>query len=217
MMKSLSTLALISAVTFAGCTSPAADAESGSAGTDRSLVAARFQEFTVPEGTTLEVRLDSALNSDTSHVEDPINAILSDSVVVNGTDVFPAGSIVKGEVAAVQSAGKVKGRGTLTLRFTSIAVAGRDEPSSIAARTELTAASTKGKDAAKVAVPAAGGAIIGGILGGKKGAVIGTAVGGGGGAAVVMSSGNDLELARGTLLTVPLDRAVTVRVPAKAS
>lgn len=176
--------------------------------------AAKFREFTLPEGTKLVVRLDSAVGSDTSRVEDRVEAILSEAVVVDGIDVLPAGSVVRGEVAAVQPAGKVKGRASLALRFTSISVAGRDEVSAIVARTSLVAPATKGEDAAKIGIPAAGGAIIGGIIGGKKGAAIGTAVGGGGGAAVVLStSGDEIRLARGAVLTLTLDQAIEVRVP----
>ena len=135
-------------------------------------------------------------------------------MVVDGTEVLPAGSIVRGEVAAVQSAGKVKGRASLALLFSSVSVAGRDERYPIAARVALVAPATKGKDVAKIAIPAAGGAIIGGLIGGKKGAAIGTAIGGGGGAAVVLSTaGPQIRLPRGTVLSLPLDRAVDVRVP----
>jgi hypothetical protein len=179
---------------------------------------AKFREVTLPEGTTLVVRLDSAVASDTSRVEDPLEATLADAVMAEGVEVFPAGSVVRGHVEAVQPSGKVKGRASLVLRFTSIAVAGRDERSAITARTNRLATGTRREDAATIGIPAAGGAIIGGILGGKKGAAIGTAVGAGGGAAVVLSTGGDeVRLARGATLTLALDEAVDVRVPIKSS
>ena len=112
----------------------------------------------------------------------------------------------------------MKGRASLSLRFTSVDVAGRDERSAILARTTLRAAATKGKDAAKIGIPAAGGAILGGIFGGKKGAAIGGAVGGGGGTAVVLStSGDEIGLARGAALALSLDQPSEVRVPIKGS
>jgi hypothetical protein len=175
---------------------------------------AKFREVTLPEGTKLVVRLDSAVGSDTSRIEDPVEAILSDAVVIDGVDAFPAGSVVRGEVAAVQPSGKVKGRASLALRFTSVSVAGRDERSAMMARTSMRAPDTKRDDAVKIGIPAAGGAIIGGIVGGKKGAAIGTAVGGGGGAAVVLAtSGEEIRLGRGAVLTLSLDQAIEVRVP----
>ena len=175
---------------------------------------AKFREFTLPEGTKLAVRLDSAVGSDSSRVEDPIEATLTDGVVVDGTEVLPAGSLVRGEVAAVQAAGKVKGRASLALRFGSVSVAGRDERYPIAARVDLMAPATKGEDALKIGIPAAGGAIVGGVIGGKKGAAIGTAIGGGAGTAVVLStSGEEIRMPRGTVLSLRLDQAVDVRVP----
>jgi hypothetical protein len=179
---------------------------------------ATFREFTLPEGTRLRMRLGSAVGSDTSRVEDAVEATLTQAVLVDGVEVLPAGSFVRGEVAAVERAGKVKGRAMLALRFTSVDVDGRDERSSIVARTSLRAPATKREDAAKIGIPAAGGAILGGIFGGKKGAAIGGAVGGGGGTAVVLTSrGDEVRLARGAALTVTLDQASDVRVPTKGS
>ncbi len=177
---------------------------------------AKFREFILPEGTTLAVRLDSALGSDSSRAGDPIEATISHAVVVDGTEVIPQGSTVRGEVEAVDPGGKVSGRASLALRFTSIAVAGRDEQYPIATHVSWLAPTTKAKDTAKIAVPAGAGAIIGGIIGGGKGAAIGAAIGGGGGAAVVMSTrGPQIRVASGTALSLPLDRAVEVRVPVK--
>ena len=177
---------------------------------------ARFREFTLPEGTRLAVRLDSAIASDSSRAGDPIEATLTDAVIVDGTDVIPQGSVVRGEVTAVEPGGKVNGRASVALRFSTIAVAGRNEPYPIAAHASWVAPTTKGKDAAKIAVPAAGGAIIGAIIGGKEGAAIGAAIGGGGGTAVVLSTrGPQIRLPRGTVLSLPLDQAFDVRVPIK--
>jgi len=179
---------------------------------------ARFREYTVPQGTALPVRLESAIGSDSARAGDPIEALLTEDVAVEGTDVFPAGSVVKGEVSAVQSSGRVKGRASLALQFTSVTVAGHDEPYPIAARASWLAPGTGNKDVATVAVPAAGGAIIGAVVGGKKGALIGTAIGGAAGAGVVLSkAGPQIRLPRGTGLSLRLDQPVDVRVPIKRS
>ena len=175
---------------------------------------AKFREFTVPAGTTLDVRLQSTVGSDSSRTGDPVEATLTRAVVVDGTEVIPEGSTVRGEVTAVDPGGKVEGRASLAIRFTSVAVAGRDEQYPIAARRSWLAPSTKGKDAAKIAVPAGAGAIIGGIVGGKQGAAIGAAVGGGAGTAVVLTTrGPQIRLDGGTALSLPLEHGVEVRVP----
>ena len=77
-----------------------------------------------------------------------------------------------------------------------------------------TAPATKKQDTLKVAAPAAGGAVIGGLFGGKKGALIGTGVGAGAGGAVVMSTrGKEVRLGKGTLVTVRLQKPLTIKLP----
>jgi hypothetical protein len=178
--------------------------------------AARFREFTVPGGTALAVRLDSSVGSDTSQVEDPVKATLMEAVLVEGAEVLPAGSVLTGVVTTADSAGKVSGRATLAVRFRSMSVAG--ETTALSASLRQTAASTRKDDAKKIGIPAAGGAIIGAIVGGKKGAGIGAAVGGGAGTAVVLAtSGPEVRWPQGTALSIELDRAVDVRVPIESA
>jgi len=76
-----------------------------------------------------------------------------------------------------------------------------------------TAPSSKTKDAKTIGIPAAGGAVVGAIVGGKKGAAVGAAIGGGGGAAVVMSTpGKPAVFERGRVLHVELGQAMEMRV-----
>lgn len=175
---------------------------------------AKFREYTIPAGTTLAVRLESAVSSESSQVEDAISATLIDALLIDGIEVLPAGSVVTGAVTGVQPAGKVKDRASLALRFSAITVAGPNGRYPIAARLALVAPTTRKKDVATVAIPAAGGAIIGAIIGGKKGAGIGAAIGGGGGTAVVLTTkGPEVRLAQGAVLSPPLDQSVEIRVP----
>ena len=98
--------------------------------------------------------------------------------------------------------------------FDSLTPAGGDQRYAIrSASIARTAQATKQKDALKIGAPAAGGAIVGALLGGKKGALVGTAVGGGAGTAVVLSTrGKEVHLAKGTPLTLKLAAPVTIRV-----
>lgn len=177
--------------------------------------APQFREVTVPAGTTLSLVLDTPVGSDTSRLEDQVRAHLAKPVMVDGVAVLPSGSTVSGVVAAADRSGKVKGRARLAVRFTTVTREGETEPYAIdASDVARQAAATKKKDAARIAVPAAGGAVVGGIIGGGKGAAIGTAVGGGAGTAVVLSTrGEEVRLARGAAMTVKLTDALTVRVP----
>jgi hypothetical protein len=177
---------------------------------------AKFREYTVPDGTRLTLELQSALSSETSRVEDPVEARLETPIRVEGIEVLPAGARVHGVVTGVQEAGKVKGRATLAMRFNRVTVG--DESYVISAPFAVTAPSTKREDAEKIGLPAAGGAIIGAIIGGKKGAAIGGAIGGGAGTAhVLMTEGKDVGLGAGTNIAVTLQQPIDVRVPISPS
>jgi hypothetical protein len=175
--------------------------------------APRYREVTLAAGTELPLRLETALASDTSSVEDPVRASLRRDIVVDGTTVLPAGTDLRGAVTDVQRSGKVKGRASLSFRFSSFTL--DDEAYDIrTSSVSRTAAGTKKKDAAKIGIGAGAGAIIGGIVGGKKGAAVGAGVGGGAGTGVVLATrGDEVEMAAGTPVTVTLRDAVTVRVP----
>ncbi len=75
------------------------------------------------------------------------------------------------------------------------------------------APATKKKDALTIGIPAAGGAVIGALVDGKKGAAIGSAAGGGAGTAVVLSTrGKDAHISSGATLAVRLSEPLTVRI-----
>jgi hypothetical protein len=175
---------------------------------------ARFREFTVPEGTVLALRLDSSLGSNTSHVNDAVEAFLAEAIVIDGVTVLPEDSVVRGVVTTADPSGKVRGRATLAVRFRSVSVDGHDDPYALSAGFTQTAASTRSADAKTIGIPAAGGAVLGAILGGKKGAGVGATIGGGAGTAVVLATaGEDIHFPLGTALAVAIDDAIDVRVP----
>jgi hypothetical protein len=173
-----------------------------------------WREVTIPAGTNLTIVLDTSVGSDTSHVEEAVSAHLSHALRVGGEAVVPEGSRVSGVVTDAKRSGKVKGLAHVAMRFTSLTPSGDDHRYNIStSAVGRTAQSTKKNDALKVGAPAAGGAIIGALIGGKKGALIGTAAGGGAGTAVVMSTrGKEIRLPRGSALTLRLTEPVTVRV-----
>jgi hypothetical protein len=230
-------IATISAIVLAtstvvGCGQPAHETKGGAEANESANSTASkpaeperadaWHDVTIPEGTTLALVLDTPVASDSSRVEDPVSAHLARAIVVDGMEALPAGTTVSGVVAEATRGGKVKGRAQLALRFDEIAPQGSDDRIAISAPSlRRMAPSEKKKDAAKIGIPAAGGAIVGGIVGGKKGAVIGGAVGGGAGTAVVLTDrGQDVRLGKGAPLTLRLTEPIVVRVkatPASAS
>jgi hypothetical protein len=176
-------------------------------------VAASGRDLTIPAGTALRVKLDNSVGSDSSRVEDTVRGRLISPIVIDGRTVVPAGSAVLGSVTQAVQSGKVKGRARLGLRFHTLTATG-SERYRISTRPWLgVAPATKTKDAETIAVPAAGGAIVGALIGGKKGAAIGAAAGGGGGTAVVLSTrGREVRLGPGAVVLVRLTAPLSVHV-----
>lgn len=172
------------------------------------------REVTIPAGTELPIVLDTSVGSKTSRVEEPVRAHLSQAISVDGQPVLADGSIVGGVVTDATPAAKVKGRAHLAVRFDSITPRGGDERYRIeTAAVGRTAPATTKDDALKIGAPAAGGAIIGAIVGGGKGAAIGAAAGGGAGTAVVLSTtGKETSLPVGSALRLRLTAPLTIRI-----
>jgi hypothetical protein len=194
--------------------SAAANESAKAVGTVKTVQAPAFREVTIPAGTSLPIVLDTAVGSDTSEVEDPVRAHLARAITIDGATVVPAQSVVLGSVTDATRSGKVKGRAHLSVRFDSLIPADQEERYAIhTSSLGRTAPGTKKNDALKIAAPAAGGAIVGGLIGGGKGAAIGTAAGGGAGTAVVLSTrGKEVRLGRGAAITIELVEPLIVRV-----
>jgi hypothetical protein len=197
---------------------PPAPADAATTGVGGAMSAAiprdDWREITIPAGTSLPIVLDTAIASDTSALEGPVTAHLSRAIRVGGLVALPQGSVVSGVVTDATRAAKVKGRAHIAVKFDTVTAQGGDERYHLqAGQIARTAAATKQNDAVKILGPAAAGAIIGRIAGGKKGAAIGAGAGAGAGTAVVMNTrGKEVRLGRGAALTLRLTEPLTVRV-----
>jgi hypothetical protein len=186
-------------------------APAAAAPVERRASEAIVRTFTIPDNTVMDVTLNTPLASDSSRVEQRVNATVASPVIVDGDTVIPSGSALSGHVTHVDESGKIKGRAELAFRFTSLTVGGTTydidtKPLSYVAE------STKKDDAVKIGAGAAAGAVIGAIAGGKKGAAIGSAVGAGAGTGVVLATdGKEIRLAEGRKLKVSLTNPLTIR------
>jgi hypothetical protein len=165
----------------------------------------RYASGDVPDGTEFTVRLEEPLSSRTSRVEERVVATLAEPITRDGRTAIPAGTEISGTVSSVQRAQRPSKGGRLEVNFDQMTVDGR--------RVAMDGRVVRIEDGGGIDKKKAGlGAIIGGVLGavldGKKGALIGAMVGGGG--AVVASSGEEVELPAGTLLTVQLERPMNI-------
>jgi hypothetical protein len=175
--------------------------------------APEFREITIPAGTVLHVTLETPVGSDISRIDQPVRGSLRSAVTVHGTEALPAGTAVNGHVTAARRPGRVKGRGYVAMRFTEVDAPGEGSTRISSAAVGHLAPATKQKDALEVIAPAAGGALLGRVVGGKSGARKGAVVGGAAGTGYVLSTrGKEARLDRGASLTVKLTSPVTVRV-----
>lgn len=169
--------------------------------------------FIVPDGQTLNARLETDLSTKTASVGDRFTM----------TVVSPGqyeGATIEGRIASVSRSGRVTGRSDMSLNFDTIRLrngstyqfAGFVE-SVRAMNGESVQVDNEGsvrddnsqgsKTAQRAAIGSAVGAIIGAIAGGGKGAVLGAVLGGGAGAGSVYVQGSDdLNLLSGTEVSI---------------
>ncbi len=173
----------------------------------------QYLEVTVPADSVIGLQIETALSSETAHVEDRVTARVTRDVRADGRVAIPAGSRVLGSVSVVDRGGRVKEQARLGVRFHTVILADGTE---LPLQTETIVRegdSPAQASAAKIGGAAIGGAILGAILGGGKGAAIGGAAGAGGGTAVVMAGDRRAaKIAAGSPVTAKVLSPVTVTV-----
>lgn len=160
---------------------------------------------TIPAGSELDVRLSTALTSDTAKVEDAVEATTVVDLYRGEDLIVPAGSRLTGYVSSVERASRTDRKGSLTVQFTRLNVNGRSRDVRAHVTQALESDGLKG-ELPRVGAGAGVGAIIGGILGGTKGAIAGILIGGGG--VLAATEGKDVHLPEGTVLRVRFEDAV---------
>jgi len=165
----------------------------------------------VPTGTVLQLALDTGLNSKTAQVGDPFTATVVESIDVNGMEAIPAGARVEGKVTEAVAAKRGAGKAKLAMSFDVLTLPDGYKTNIVGSFQEVTE-SKKKRNAAIIGGSAAGGALLGRILGkDTKGAVIGAVVAGGIGTAVVMGKeGEQAKLPADTPFEIKLEEAVQV-------
>ncbi|CAN5426483.1 hypothetical protein BH18ACI3_BH18ACI3_15220 [soil metagenome] len=169
-------------------------------------------EFIVPSGTLITGLLDSSIDTKITQNNDRFK------MTVQSPNEF-RGATVEGYLTGVGRSGQVSGRSNVTFNFETITMRNGERydfagylqsvkdqnGKEIKVDSEGTAKSdSQTRETAKRGgVGAALGAIIGAIAGGGKGAAIGAVIGGGAGAgSVVVQGREDLQLMKGSMITV---------------
>jgi hypothetical protein len=169
------------------------------------------QTVTIPSGTELSVTLDSGISSGTATSGAAFTGTLSGGLVVNGTEVVPAGSAVAGQVTNAVSSGRLNRPAELSLTLTSLTPKGGQAITISTDTWSASGASHKKRDAALIGGGAGVGALVGALAGKGKGAAIGALVGGGAGTAGAAATGKkEIVLASESKLTFKLTAPITL-------
>lgn len=168
--------------------------------------AAATTPVTIPAGTSLQVRMDRAVDSSRDPTGTRFSGKLENPVVVNGQVAIPAGATVMGQVAEAQQAGRLKGQSSLDLVLTDVNVNGQTVP--LVTQGVAQAGAQEGR---KTVRRSGAGAAIGGIAGGGEGAAKGAAIGG----ATALGKGQAVSVPAGAVLEFRLAQPVTVQAAAR--
>ncbi len=166
---------------------------------------------TLPAGTLVDLIILDGRSSETSKPGDSFRARVAQDISRDGVVVVPAGSVVRGEVTEAVPLKKIGGTAKVALRFSEIELTTGSSVPIEASIAEQGKNETK-RDAATIGGAAAGGALLGRILGkGGKGALIGAIVGGAAGTAIAAKTkGEQVEIPVGTEISIALNRPVDV-------
>jgi hypothetical protein len=169
------------------------------------------QTVTLAAGTSITVRVNETLSTNTNYPGDTFTASLANQIVVNGFVIADRGSRVIGKVVRAEKAGRVKGTAELALTLTEIHTTDGQTVRIETAPWDQQGPTSKKRDAAEMAGGAALGAIIGAIAGGGRGAAIGAGAGGAAGTGAVLTTrGKAAEVPAETRLTFTLSNNVSL-------
>lgn len=189
----------------------------------------------VPAGTALMVKLETTLATFSNKVGDQFQGTLNQPVVVNGATMIPAGARIEGRVTKVSEPRRVSGRPTIGILPEAVVMPSGERYFLDATLTDTnlgqgTDVNNEGqfkgsghdrRDQLEAGGGAAGGMLLGGLVGGPPGILIGGAIGAGATTTHWLTKHRSATLPAGTELTLELNRPLaltqTLAPPAPAA
>jgi hypothetical protein len=179
---------------------------------------------TLPTGTALKMKLETALTTYSTHAGDPFQARVTEAVVVDGKTVIPVGTTVQGRVTKTNEPRRVAGKPTialfpealvmpngerLTLNATLVDTNAR-HGTDVNREGQFKGAGHDGKDVTEIGLGTGGGMLIGGLAGGGEGVLIGGAIGAGVTVTHWLSKHRSATLPAGSMLVMELNRPMAM-------
>jgi len=182
----------------------------------------------VPSGTVLMVRLETTLATFSNRAGDRFRGSITQPIVVNGQTIIPAGSVVEGRVTKVSEPRRISGKPTIGIlpeavilptgeryyldaTLTDTNIPGTD----VSREGQFKGAGHERRDQLEVGGGAAGGMLVGGLIGGPPGILVGGAIGAGATTTHWLIKHRSATLPAGTQLTLELNRPITMTGPSE--
>jgi hypothetical protein len=193
-----------------------------------------IDEIILPRKTDIFISLQKGINSKTARSGDKFSAVIEVPVTHQDEIVIPVGSYIIGHVVTAESAGYIRGKGQLQLGFDTVilpkgttrqikAVVQSAENYVVDDASETGKMQGSGEQSEEVLVGVAKGGVTGLITGATvgaftkgiaQGAAVGGAIGAAGGALLaLLDKGEEVELPKGSSLTIQLQDAVQFTKP----
>jgi hypothetical protein len=178
----------------------------------------------VPAGTALMVKLQTTLATFSNKPGDPFQAQLTQPVVLEGKTLIPAGATVEGRVTKVSEPRRISGKPTIGILPEAVILPTGERyfldatlvdtnlgrGSDVNEEGQFKGSGHDRKDQVEVGGGAAGGMLVGGLIGGPPGILIGGAVAGTATTAHWLSKHRSAILPAGTELTLELNRPLVL-------
>ncbi len=187
-------------------------------------VALAQESLSLPSGTTVHMKLETPISTQTNKVGDTFAGRVTEPVMLNGKAAIPVGAAIQGQIVKLTEPRRVKGKPTIELRPDSITMP-NGEKYEFHATVVDTDASTKtsvndegqikgkgrdGKDMRNIAIGTGAGLTVGAIAAGGKGALIGATIGAGVTVAHWLSKHKSAELPAGSEIVMELNRPMSM-------
>jgi hypothetical protein len=198
-----------------------------------AAMAAAQTNQSVPAGTALMVKLNTTLATFSNRVGDQFQGSLAQPVVLNGQTMIPAGARIEGRVTKLSEPRRISGKPTIGILPEAVIMPTGEryfldatlidtnlgQGSDVNEEGQFKGSGLDRRDKLETGGGAAGGMLIGGLIGGGPGVLIGGAVGAGSATAHWLSKHRSAILPAGTELTLELNRPLamtTATAPAPA-
>lgn len=183
---------------------------------------------TLPVGTVLQVKLETALATGSSTRGDAFSGRITKEVLLDGKPLIPIGATVQGRVTQATEPRRISGKPTIGIFPEVLIMPNGDrfmlnaslmntnqEHSSVNSEGQFKGAGYDKKDLIEIGAGTGGGMLLGGLIGGGKGVLIGATVGGTLTVAHWLATKRSASLPAGTNMVMELNRPMSM-MPAAA-